>query len=385
MRKGKWLLFMALMLPLRTSAHRINEYLQAATVKLSNNQVYFDFHLTPGIDIAAAVLKLIDTNGDDSISAAEKAAYITRFGHDVSLVTDGITLPLTPEASSFPEAAAIRKGLGDILLRFTISLPAQHHTHTLTLHNQHLPQIAVYMVNCLVPDNPAIQITGQTRSYNQSLYQLNFTTAGLADSNTTPFAHNDRIALLRTYLYHGISHILTGFDHLLFLAALVLTTASLWQLVKVVTAFTIAHTVTLTLTALQLVHVPQMITEPVIAASIVFIAIQNICRPHQAQGSARLAVAFLFGLFHGLGFATGLTALLHHLPRAALFYAITGFTAGIEAGNQLVLLPLAGMLKWVTAIRQPVLLQKVSVWIKVLSGLIALAGSWYFWQAVTAG
>jgi hydrogenase/urease accessory protein HupE len=158
-------------------------------------------------------------------------------------------------------------------------------------------------------------------------------------------ARGDNTALVSTYFWHGVHHILGGFDHLLFLAALVLGAATLWDLIKVVTAFTIAHSITLTLAALGWVHVPSGVVEPLIAASIVFVAVQNVFWPDRSHGRSRLLVAFAFGLFHGLGFAGGLLDIMHQMPTTTILLAIVGFSIGIEAGNQVVLLPFFALLQ----------------------------------------
>jgi hydrogenase/urease accessory protein HupE len=150
----------------------------------------------------------------------------------------------------------------------------------------------------------------------------------------------DRWRMIREYTQHGIMHILTGYDHLLFMAALVLAVSSVLDLVKVVTAFTVAHTVTLTLSVLNVVRLPSHIVEPVIAASIVFVAAQNFFFPSQTRGWSRLLVAFGFGLFHGLGFAGGLLDTMEGLPGLAIATAIVAFSIGVEIGHQAVALPL---------------------------------------------
>lgn len=140
--------------------------------------------------------------------------------------------------------------------------------------------------------------------------------------------------------HHGIMHILAGYDHLLFMAVLVLAVSSLLDLVKVVTAFTLAHTVTLTLSVLNIVRLPSSIVEPVIAASIVFVAAQNVFFPSQSRGWTRLLVAFGFGLFHGLGFAGGLLDAMEGLPGLAVATAIVAFSLGVEIGHQAVVVPI---------------------------------------------
>jgi hypothetical protein len=111
----------------------------------------------------------------------------------------------------------------------------------------------------------------------------------------------DRPRLAREYLHHGVMHILTGYDHLLFVAALVLGALTIGDLLKVVTAFTIAHTLTLTLSVLDLIRLPSRIVEPIIAASIVVVALQNVFWPERSRGWSRLVVAFCFGQFNRHG------------------------------------------------------------------------------------
>lgn len=162
--------------------------------------------------------------------------------------------------------------------------------------------------------------------------------------------------LFREYLVHGFRHIIngadSGFDHLLFISALVLASTHLWDLVKVVTAFTVAHTLTLTLAALNLFHLPERVVEPMIAASIIFVALQNIFWPKNSRGRARLAVAFFFGLFHGLGFAGGLLDAMQGMHGWTVLLAIVAFSIGVEVGHQVIVVPLFGLLKAARQARQ---------------------------------
>jgi hydrogenase/urease accessory protein HupE len=181
-----------------------------------------------------------------------------------------------------------------------------------------------------------------------------------------------------TYFVQGIKHILTGYDHLLFLCALVLGATSLWNLIKIVTVFTLAHSITLTLAAYGLAHLPEQVVEPIIAVSIVFVAVQNVFWPKQVGNNMRLVVAFFFGLFHGFGFAGGLLELMHAMPANMIFSAIFGFSLGVEFGNQLVLLPLFGILQFLGTIQnksiKPTLLSNFQ---RFGSGAVAIAGMCY--------
>lgn len=148
----------------------------------------------------------------------------------------------------------------------------------------------------------------------------------------------------REYLWHGVEHILTGRDHLLFVSALVIATLGFWEMVRVIAAFTLAHTITLTLSAFAIFRLPPSIVEPVIALSIVGVALDNVFRPQKTHSHMRLATAFGFGLVHGLGFAGGLLDAMEGLPAISIWTALAAFSLGVEIGHQVVVLPLFGVL-----------------------------------------
>ena len=132
----------------------------------------------------------------------------------------------------------------------------------------------------------------------------------------------------------GIEHILTGYDHLLFLLALMLGGGTAWSLVKIVTAFTLAHSVTLTAAALDLIVLPSRLVETAIAVSIVYVALENIFLRKRGS-SKRWLVAFVFGLVHGFGFSAVLKEL--GLPKDGLAWSLLLFNLGVEAGQALVI------------------------------------------------
>ena len=139
-----------------------------------------------------------------------------------------------------------------------------------------------------------------------------------------------------TYTVIGIEHILLGFDHLLFVLALVMIVRSTRRLLITITAFTVAHSITLSLATLGVLHVPGPPVEAIIALSIVFVAGEII---HQRQGREGIAsrrpwvVAFAFGLLHGLGFAGALAEV--GLPENAIPLALLFFNIGVEIGQVL--------------------------------------------------
>ncbi|WP_284037188.1 HupE/UreJ family protein [Neobacillus sp. 114] len=145
-----------------------------------------------------------------------------------------------------------------------------------------------------------------------------------------------------TFLKLGMTHILEGYDHLLFLLALLIARQSFKQFVKVITAFTIAHSLTLTLTVLGIISVPASIVEPAIALSICYVAIENIFRKSVSQ---RWALTFIFGLIHGMGFADLLTEM--KIPKGELAIDLASFNIGIEIIQLIIvviLLPLLTLL-----------------------------------------
>ena len=156
----------------------------------------------------------------------------------------------------------------------------------------------------------------------------------------------------RNYGLFGFTHIWEGWDHLLFLTALMLLVRSLRQILWAVTSFTIAHSITLALAVLQIVHVPSGLVETMIALSIVFVAAEAL---RSGTGVKTLAierpwlVSFAFGLLHGLGFAGALTEA--GLPPDAVGPALLFFNLGVEAGQVAFVLAVLTLLSIIAAMR----------------------------------
>jgi hydrogenase/urease accessory protein HupE len=149
---------------------------------------------------------------------------------------------------------------------------------------------------------------------------------------TTPGAFE----VVRTYTLLGIEHILTGFDHLCFVLALVMIVGFNRRLIWTVTAFTLAHSITLALAILGVIHVPGPPVEATIALSIVFVASEVVQQQRGREGLASRKpwlVAFTFGLLHGLGFAGALAQI--GLPANSIPLALLFFNVGVELGQLL--------------------------------------------------
>jgi hydrogenase/urease accessory protein HupE len=179
---------------------------------------------------------------------------------------------------------------------------------------------------------------------------------------------------MQRYLLTGIEHIFLGYDHIAFLVAVVLWARRLIPVIKIVTAFTIAHSITLSLAALNVIAIPSRIVEPAIAASIVFVAVENF---FSRDIDRRWRITFLFGLIHGFGFAGALQEM--GLPPNAAVPALAAFNIGVEIGQVAIVsivLPLLGLVdRLFSADRtRPVRATKL---VYALSAMISLLGSYW--------
>lgn len=191
---------------------------------------------------------------------------------------------------------------------------------------------------------------------------------------------------LRQYVTEGMWHIWIGYDHILFLLSLLLPAVlmrrenhwepapslrrSLLEVLKVVTAFTLAHSITLSLAALQVISLPSRLVESTIALSVVVAALNNLRGTIERR---RWVMAFVFGLIHGFGFASVLADL--GLPQGALVLALVGFNLGVEVGQMAIVIafvPIAFWLRTTLFYRKGVL--------TVGSVLVALIAGWWFIQ-----
>lgn len=178
----------------------------------------------------------------------------------------------------------------------------------------------------------------------------------------------------------GVEHILIGFDHLLFLLALLLAGGGLMATVRTVTAFTVAHSITLAVAALGVWQPAGAVVEPLIALSIVLVAVENLVRRGKSLGH-RWSIAFALGLVHGFGFAGVLAEL--GVPAGSILPSLVGFNLGVEAGQVAVVLLAYPLLAWLNraADRSPKPRGRRSLAAHArpaLSVIVALVGSYWF-------
>lgn len=200
-------------------------------------------------------------------------------------------------------------------------------------------------------------------------------------SAPTPAAPQDAHAAPVSFFALGVEHILTGYDHLLFLAALLLVCATFREAAVVITCFTVAHSVTLALAALDVVRLPSRVVEAVIAASIVYVAVENIARVGKDRQRLlwRAAVTFAFGLVHGMGFASVLRELGLGSAPGGIVMPLLKFNLGVEAGQLAVAAIVFPLI--LLARRKGTTMDRVLV--PAFSALIVAVGAWWLVERVT--
>ena len=281
---------------------------------VASDRTLHALYVFSGPELAAAFTRL-DLDHDGVLSRAEVAADGTALSEEIveGTVVEASGSPCAPhfDSATLTEADAVEiratfvcdKGFERLILEwpFLDRLSADHrHIARVSTFGHDLPFVATY------GGGPFEVSSAVTSSAGGSSF--------------------------RTMLWTGIRHIWTGYDHLAFLVGLLLLGGRFRTLVGILTAFTIAHSITLSLAALGLVHLSPAIVEPAIALSIVYVAVENF---FVKDASKRWRLTFAFGLLHGFGFAGALADL--DLSRAQLPAALFAFNLGVEIGQVAVL------------------------------------------------
>jgi len=183
--------------------------------------------------------------------------------------------------------------------------------------------------------------------------------------------------IIQTYTWLGITHILMGFDHLLFVFALLLIVKNVRRLLWTITAFTLAHSITMAGATLGFIHIPQQPVEAMIALSILFLAMEIV---HEKQGKVGLAsrypwlIAFIFGLLHGFGFAGALAEI--GLPQQAITLALIFFNIGVELGQLMFVATVVLVALVLQHLKYPKFMEKVEIFVVYMIG--GLSAFWMF-------
>ena len=158
------------------AAHRLDECLQAARIAIEPDHVEVELSLTPGVEVAGAMIDDIDRDGDDSLSATEQQAFVGRVVAALELAHDGRALDLVAGAATFTQIDALRRGEGTIQFRSLAGLtPPSQGAHHVSFTNRYRPEMSVYLANALVPDSDRIAVTAQRRTVEQRDLTIDYT------------------------------------------------------------------------------------------------------------------------------------------------------------------------------------------------------------------
>ncbi|MDE3199200.1 MAG: hypothetical protein KGN84_22815 [Acidobacteriota bacterium] len=160
------------------SAHRLDEFLQAALISVSSSRMEAEIRMVPGVAVLPLVMASVDTDGNGVVTDAEWNRYAARALRDLSFTIDGLRLQPRLVAAAFPKTEDLKEGLGEIDLTLRADLPSGGGARRLVFENRHEARIGAYLVNCLAPDDPKITIDAQKRNYTQSSYELDYTQEG---------------------------------------------------------------------------------------------------------------------------------------------------------------------------------------------------------------
>jgi len=167
-KRAALVLVLALAVTAGVSAHRRDEYLQAARLTVEPARVAFELDMTPGISVAETIIAAIDRDRDDRFSAGEQRAYVDEVTSALRMNLDGQRLPFEVTASSFADPGALRRGEGTIRLEASGALPRlAAGSHRLVFLNGYRRDVSVYLANALVPMSQRVAIAGQARDADQ--------------------------------------------------------------------------------------------------------------------------------------------------------------------------------------------------------------------------
>lgn len=350
--------------------------LSSAVVRLFPDKL--DAQLTFALKDAHDLVSL-DGNQDGEISEEEFAAGQERLG---KLVADAFEVQFddTPARASEIRCQMDENNNADVFM----TIPG-HKFNRLTIRSKMIAELRLDHRQYFLLQNPGgIVLAERLLSASSDTVRIHVDPEG-ADSllSESPIADAATPATgdpssFRQFLALGIEHILGGYDHLLFLLALLLVARDWLSSLKIITFFTIAHSITLALATFELVQVGGRWVEPLIAVSIAYVGLENIWRRGDPRG--RWLLTFAFGLIHGFGFASVLQEMNVAARPGGVAMPLFAFNLGVEVGQIIVaavVLPIIWKLR-----AQPVFMKR---WVPVCSALVAMAGAWWFVERVWLG
>lgn len=325
---------------------------------------FLDFYLTPSGMEATLILHDFDVAHDLGISPPERlreAALLAERAPSIhALLADRLQItadgkPLKPEWG-MPEAVPDRQAVRVVLHFPGVSVPKR-----LGIAANMFPYDPMHQTFLNIYEDGRVTWQMILNRFQPRVERVTGTRQG-------------PLGVIARFVPEGINHILIGPDHLLFLIGLLLLGGSVRRLLLVVTSFTVAHSITLTLAALDIFTPPARIIEPAIALSIIYVGFDNLLVKEGRD--VRAWIAFAFGFIHGFGFANVLKEM--DLPRNALGWSLFSFNFGVEIGQMAVVIVVATVLAAVRARSEQAGRQVAFAG----SILVILAGAFWFVQRV---
>ena len=322
---------------------------------ISGSLVIHDLDAAHDLDVADA-----DSLLEPSTAARYRDALVALVAPRISLAFDGQPATITWGA------LAVVTDRQSLRLAFTVSGGRPGH---IGIHAYLFPYDPVHQTFINVYEDSALKLQAILDAAHQDTAYYSGSTQG-------------KWAVVRTFVVSGIEHILIGPDHILFLIGLLLLGGSLARLSLIVTAFTIGHSITLSLAALDVVSPPARFIEPLIALTIVVVGADNLLvlraarTPEEKAADLRPLLAAVFGLIHGFGFAYVLKEF--GLPQTALGWSLFAFNLGVEIGQLLIVAVVAGLLLMVRT-RSATLASRIAL---LGSVAVILAGTYWFVERV---
>jgi hydrogenase/urease accessory protein HupE len=325
------------------------------TIQFLEDETSFEFSID-----ALSIIELQEDMDINENNVLEMSEIEEEQDHLIEFLTHTVILDKGNEQQE-PEFVDIKieKKENKEFLTLTLKYPAYQPGDTLTLNDGlYFNDAETNYVNLLTATyaggSSQAALQGENRSWtillteDQQEQQAGGEQAGGSATEQDPKPATKPTSSWLSFFKLGMSHILTGYDHLLFLFALLLRKQTFKQYALIVTSFTIAHSITLSLAVLGIMDLPSKFVESVIALSIIYVAVENIFKK---EVNHRWGLTFVFGLIHGLGFANILQEM--NLSKGNLASALVSFNIGIEVVQILIVLLLLPLLTYLHRLKDP--------------------------------
>jgi len=326
----KSLIFIAILLISFTSSHLTASAhpLSASYTTVTFNKDKTDFSFSLDVISIIESMDNIDTNGNGILEENEIETNRHRLEE---WIEDSVILEMNDQeqASELQDLFLDKKGDKEVVT-WNFTYPAFEPGQTIAINDGLYSQATSSpYVNLITAHNgnqtSETVLQGKDRTWTMLLTEDQQEQQLTSSTNSSSSGNSGSSSDWFSFFKLGMNHILTGYDHLLFLFALLLRKQTLKQYAAIITAFTLAHSITLTLAVLGWISLPSRVVESVIALSICYVALENIFRK---KIRFRALITFLFGLIHGIGFADILQEM--NLPKAHLALDLVSFNVGIE-------------------------------------------------------